>query len=235
MAEKVNIYCDESCHLENDGIPVMVLGAVWVPESEVGNISTRLRQIKRDHNLSDKFELKWSKVSPGQLAYYRAVIDYFFDSPLIRFRGLVVPDKAKLKHEKFNQNHDDWYYKMYFVMLKQILRSEASFNIYIDIKDTKSIQKVHKLHDVICSSIFDFDKDIISRVQQIRSHESEILQVADLLSGAIGYANRGLDTSQAKLELVDRIRKRTRFSLIHSTLPSERTFNLFIWSPTESD
>jgi hypothetical protein len=28
MSEIYNIYCDESCHLEKDKIPVMVLGAV---------------------------------------------------------------------------------------------------------------------------------------------------------------------------------------------------------------
>ena len=28
MKQIINVYCDESCHLENDHIPVMVLGAV---------------------------------------------------------------------------------------------------------------------------------------------------------------------------------------------------------------
>lgn len=30
-----NVYCDETCHLENDGINVMVLGAVWCPQSRL--------------------------------------------------------------------------------------------------------------------------------------------------------------------------------------------------------
>ena len=29
MSETYNIYCDESCHLENDDKPVMLLGAIW--------------------------------------------------------------------------------------------------------------------------------------------------------------------------------------------------------------
>jgi hypothetical protein len=29
MNKTYNIYCDESCHLENDKQEVMVLGAVW--------------------------------------------------------------------------------------------------------------------------------------------------------------------------------------------------------------
>jgi hypothetical protein len=31
MSDTFNIYCDESCHLENDHQKVMVLGAVWCP------------------------------------------------------------------------------------------------------------------------------------------------------------------------------------------------------------
>ncbi len=31
MGDIFNVYCDESCHLENDHRKVMVLGAVWCP------------------------------------------------------------------------------------------------------------------------------------------------------------------------------------------------------------
>ncbi len=31
MSQTFNVYCDESCHLENDHQPTMILGAVWCP------------------------------------------------------------------------------------------------------------------------------------------------------------------------------------------------------------
>jgi len=31
MSQVFNVYCDESCHLENDHQTAMVLGAVWCP------------------------------------------------------------------------------------------------------------------------------------------------------------------------------------------------------------
>ncbi len=49
----------------------------------------------------------------------------------------------------FNQDHDTFYYKMYFDLLKVILKPEFSYNIYTDIKDTKSQNKVEKLQDVL--------------------------------------------------------------------------------------
>jgi hypothetical protein len=59
-----NIYCDESCHLENDAINVMVLGAIWCAKEKKQEISKRIREIKSDFGLSPEFEIKCNKVSP---------------------------------------------------------------------------------------------------------------------------------------------------------------------------
>jgi hypothetical protein len=59
-----NVYCDESCHLEHDHQPIMVLGAVWCPTEKAREISVSLRDIKKAHSLSPAFEIKWTKVSP---------------------------------------------------------------------------------------------------------------------------------------------------------------------------
>lgn len=42
MSATYNIYCDESCHLENDHQKVMVLGAVWCPLEKRREIAVRL-------------------------------------------------------------------------------------------------------------------------------------------------------------------------------------------------
>jgi len=39
MGQTYNVYCDESCHLQNDGLSVMVLGAVWCPLEKAGPIA----------------------------------------------------------------------------------------------------------------------------------------------------------------------------------------------------
>ena len=44
MSTTYNVYCDESCHLENDGQKAMVLGAIWCPLEKTGksqNASTK--------------------------------------------------------------------------------------------------------------------------------------------------------------------------------------------------
>ena len=81
---------------------------------------------------------------------------------------------------------------------------------------------------------YDYQKKIIKKVQQVHSHEVEILQLTDLLIGAISYINRGLNTSKAKNELITLIKQRSKYSLVKSTLLRERKFNIFIWEPQKA-
>jgi len=77
--------------------------------------------------------------------------------------------------------------------------------------------------------VYDFDRRIVERLQQIRSEESSVLQLADLLIGALSYHARGLDGSAAKLELIELIKKRSGKGLVANTLVRENKFNLFFW------
>jgi len=233
MGATYNVYCDESCHLEHDGQSIMVLGAVWCPIERSRTIAVDIRNIKQRHNMPPQFESKWIKVSPAKLNFYQDLLDYFFDNKDLHFRALVVPDKSLLNHELFGQDHDTWYYKMYFDMLKVILSPEDCYRIYLDIKDTRSAVKTDRLHDVLCNNMYDFQRQIIERVQTVHSHELEILQITDLLVGIISYANRHLSGSPAKLALLDHMKTRSGYELTKTTLLRESKVNLFMWHASE--
>lgn len=220
--------------MENDQQRVMVLGAVWHEVKDTRRIADAIRALKRTHGLPSHFEVKWTKVSPAKVEFYQSLIDYFFDDPALSFRALIVPDKGKLRHSDFGQDHDTWYYKMYFDMLKVLFEPAGEFRIYIDIKDTQSGVKLRKLHDVLCNNMYDFQRDILRRVQAVHSHEIEQLQLADLLIGAVCYANRGLATSPAKSDLVEHLRSRSGYCLTKTTLLREKKVNLFRWRPQET-
>jgi hypothetical protein len=234
MPQSYSIYCDESCHLEHDGLGVMVLGAVWCLTEKSREVMTRIKEIKLRHGVAALTEAKWVKVSPAKLALYLELVDYFFDDDDLHFRALIVPDKGKLDHAAFRQDHDDWYFKMYFDMIKVLLGPEYEYRIFLDIKDTRSSVKVAKLHEVLCNNMYDFHREILKDIQTVRSHEVQILQLCDILLGAIGYANRDLHTSRAKEKLVERIRQRSGYGLRRTTLYGESKFNLFVWRASEA-
>ena len=234
MSEIYNIYCDESCHLENDRQKAMVLGAVWCPLDKSREIAVRLREIKQKHGLSSLFEVKWTKVSPAKTRFYLDLVDYFFDDDDLHFRALIVPDKSLIRHDAFpGQDHDDWYYKMYFDMLKVIFKPEARYRIYLDIKDTRGAQKVVKLHEVLCNDRYDFSREVIERLQLVHSHEIEQLQLADLLIGAVAYLNRNLNGNEGKIALIERMKHRSGYDLTRTTLLREEKMNIFRWHATE--
>lgn len=230
MTTEYNVYCDESCHLENDGQKAMVLGAVWCPKDKRLEIAERIREIKQKHGLERDFEIKWTKVSPSKLAFYQDIVDYFFDDDDLHFRGLIIPDKSVLDHERHQQDHDEWYYKMYFTMLKTIFDPDSRYYVYIDIKDTLGHEKVEKLQDILCTNAYDFSRKMIADVKRVHSHEVEHLQIADLLIGALSYLHRELSGNSAKEALIARIRQRSGYRLTFNTMIRELKFNLLIWS-----
>lgn len=65
-----NIYCDESCHLENDNADIMILGAVTCTESEKAVIYNEIRAIKKKNGLDSHFEIKWTKVSESKVEFF---------------------------------------------------------------------------------------------------------------------------------------------------------------------
>ena len=224
-----NIYCDESCHLEHDDCVVMVLGALWCPKDKKQKIFDCLKEIKVRHGFSSIFEIKWNKVSPAKVGFYIDLVNYFFDDNDLHFRTLIVPDKSKLDHAFFNHTHDVFYYKMYFDLLKVIFEPDAGYNIYLDLKDTQGWYKIKKLEEILRSSSYDFSHDIIRKIQEVHSREVVLIQLADLLTGAVAYANRDLTTNSGKLALVNKIRKRSGYTLKYTTLLREQKFNIFRW------
>jgi hypothetical protein len=225
-----NVYCDESCHLENDHQPVMLFGCIWCPKNISGNYSMEIQGIQKRHNANG--EIKWTKVSASKRLFYIELVEWFFCQSNLHFRTLVVQNKSLLRHDIFNAgSHDIFYYKMYFSLLNKILSPDCTYNIYLDIKDTRSRQKLAKLKEILCNNVYDLTNQMISHIQNIHSHESSIMQVADFLMGAVSYKQRGLSNNPTKLEIIRKIEDYTHRPLLYSTPLSEQKFNIFLFTP----
>ncbi len=223
----INLYCDESCHLENDSQTVMLIGAVACPDYAKESVYSDIKEIKKKHSISFHNEIKWVKVSNSKVNYYLDLVRYFFHNDLLAFRCVMLPDKSKLRHDDFNQTHDDFYYKMYYYVISKFLNTDDKLKVFIDIKDTKSSRKTKKLKEILSNYACD-RYESIDDIVLLRSHENSILQLADLLIGAISYKNRNLSTNDAKVSVCNEIISLSGNSLTHTTPYSNTKFNILI-------
>jgi hypothetical protein len=159
-------------------------------------------------------------------------VDWFLAEEPLHFRGLVVLDKQRLNHAAFNQgDHDLFYYKMQFSLLNKILSPDSRYAIYLDIKDTRSRLKLKSLKEVLCNNVYDFTSEMIGHIQNIHSHESELMQVADFLTGALAYRHRGLSGNAAKMQVIEHLETRLGRTLSRATSLREQKLNIFLFRP----
>lgn len=223
------LFCDESCHLEHDNSNVMVLGTLCCPEDRVEAINRQIKTLRYQHNYQT--ELKWTKLHNKQIGFYKALIDLFLETESLRFKATVVLNKKSLNHEQFNQgSHNNFYYKMFYYALRDFLVAGNHYKIYLDYMDTQGRDKAGKLMEVLHNANFG-QVNITAYI--IRSHESQLIQLCDLLIGALSYSNRAdiAHESKVKNELVDYLVLKLCHRLDMGTPPWEQKFNIFRFSP----
>lgn len=235
----INIYCDESCHLQFDNSDIMLMGGLSCPKEKVRLISQKIRRLKVSYGLSENFEIKWTKVSNGQLSFYLDLLALFFDTPYLDFRCVIAPKKG-LNNEAFHQTYDEWYYKMYYLLLSKMLDPTKQYAVYVDIKDSNGGAKIAKLKRILESFLYSFHATCLKNIQIVRSDEVSLLQLCDLIMGCVGYANRFIDSPQsdlelspAKVEMCRSLEELAQRPLTHTTPLYETKFNIFVWRPAK--
>lgn len=174
MVEKTfNIYCDESTHLEHDRHPYMLYGYISIASNQIKICKEQIKAIKAKHGYDG--ELKWTNIHDKTFEMYKELVEYFFMTDM-NFRAVIV-DKSQIDETRPEYTFNDFYFRMYFQLLHHEIDLENTYNIYFDIKDTCSQEKLRKLKDILKwnASIRNF--------QFVRSHESSFLQLADVDGG----------------------------------------------------
>lgn len=225
------IFCDESNHLYSDSSNLMLIGGIGCPTNQVEYVNRAIKHIKHKHNA--KSELKWTKVNNNKKEFYQELLEFFFSSVYLKFNAQAVINKSRLNHDRYNEGEaDKFYYKMYYYALIPFLKPDLNVNIFIDYKDTKGGQRAKKLNEVIDNTFYG---QINCEFTIIHSHESQIMQLADVMIGAIAYKNRQdiEHTSEIKNFIIKTIEHLSGISLEASTPQWEEKFRIFRFVPRQ--
>lgn len=224
------IYADESSHLGES--PFMVIGAVWCNKNEVRNFTDKIKMLKAKYGIPEKVEIKWAKISGSKEDYYIELIKTFFGEEGVNFRAIVIPAEG-LNHELYDQTEDEFYYKAQYMMLKNVVsklsaNGEKTFRIFLDYKDSWSDTRSKRLADYLQNTRTLSDNTF--SCQPVRSEQSVLIQMADLLTGAVASANNNPNKKVlAKQNVIEAIEEKAGQKLTDKTPYGVDKFNIFRW------
>lgn len=229
-----NIYCDESrqdllaCQQSiNNNNRYCCIGGLMIPLEARNRVKNEIQELQKKYNTYG--ELKWGTVSQNKLNFYLHLIDYFFEESELAFRTIVI-DAEKIDNAIYNDSDQELgYYKFYYQMLVHWLDPNVTYRIYTDQKTNRDKQRLKELKTILNRSYH--CKLPIESIQAIDSCQSLILQMENILMGAVGYKynwnNMGLSSS--KNLLVQKIETHLKHEICH-TNKSEVKFNVFVIS-----
>lgn len=224
----INIYADESS-IDNLNAQDMIIGAVFLNRKKVSEIKRNIEQIKEKFSI--RGELKWVKTSKRVLPFYKELFEYLFSLGEEDFSFKCIKIKrAEIDYEKYHEGDKELaFYKFYYELLKNRLVAGNTYYIFLDFKPSKSKDRVRRIGEFL--SMVNSETNI-KHIQAYSSKELIFIQIADVLTGAVGYTNYE-QISPNKVELIKIIAKAIAKNSLDfcSSLNDDNKFNIFCIKP----
>lgn len=234
---KHHVYCDESSTKSR----FMVYGGIITSADNVPGFDALLAKWRSEKNMNG--ELKWTKVSKSKLAHYKSLVDLFFDHAEKRhlhFKAVVF-DTDEIDYATYHKGDESLgFYKFYYYFLLYKFGPYASTDehrlwVFLDQRSDATHIKLGTLRNVLAAGIrkkFSRTVDVVRRVEARVSHDCDLMQIADVLMGAVGFHCNGMDkkagASPAKIALAEHICKRAKLgNLLLQTPMWKRHFEIW--------
>jgi hypothetical protein len=198
----------------------MVYGGLIVSAESAGAFDASINAWRQKHNLRGEF--KWTKVSRAKLPRYSSLVKSFFthaSSGTAHFAAVVF-DTHEIDYATYHKGSEELgFYKFYYQFLRNKLGRYAVSDdsllwVFIDQRQSADSVKLGTLRNVLNAGIrkrFGRRTDVVRRVEARVSHDCNLMQVADVLMGAVGFHwnshHHAPSASPAKLELASQIAK----------------------------
>lgn len=222
-----DVYCDEALpDLFTSSRPharYLMIGALWAPSELRSEVKDKVSEVRGRHNVFG--EMKWGKVSPKTTAFYEEIIDLYFSfGTNLRFRCIAV-DRTKVDMRLHRNDAELGFYKFYYQLLHHWILDFNSYNIFCDLKTSRSPARLSELQKVLSNANLSAE---INCVQPLPSRELVLMQICDLLLGAATSRLNNPDgpSSEAKRAIIGRLEAGLGRAL-GPTPKSEEKFNVF--------
>lgn len=237
----VEVYCDET--LDRGGFDL--IGGLWIPRPKARRLREIIRGIRDQYNYP--YEFKWKKAGGTRLSpAYKELVTKVMDQIMARRMAFhcIAIRKELVDYDRFHEGDPELgYYKFVHWLMRKRIQPGETYIITMDRRTTREDNRLIDLRRVLnhCGrKDHGLGHDCCREVRAKPSGEDDLLQVADVLLGAVGYHyggyHRDSEASIAKNDLADRIAGALQKpDLCFASPKSERRFNIWRWSPQERE
>lgn len=235
-----HVACDES---GIDGQKYYGFGSLWMKYQRRGDFSRIIRELREKHKYFE--EIKWQKAHKKHYAdFYSDLTETFFKYQWLAFHCIVI--RKGIVDKSFHDGDYDLAMRKHFTKListkiKKIILAhpnrDCEFRIEVDPLPSR-YKKADEAFHKIANSMLMKELGGPARIRAVvtkDSKESEQIQIADFLLGAVMSAFQGKASSEAKLAVAQNIATYLGWEdLHHDTWQQERKFNIWYFhDPTK--
>lgn len=238
---RVEVYGDES--LKRGGYDL--LGGLWLPTEEAAQLRRDIAGLRAQTVAPNPSgEIKWTKCSGNkENPLFAAVIDLVMGrirADRAQFKCIVI-ERALVDNDNWNAGDEELgFYKAWQTLLFSKINKGFVYQIRLDARQLQKKHRLSDLRDVLNARGFrdkGLDYQCCGLVEGADSKLDDLIQAADLLTGAIGFhysgAHRDPNASPGKLAIAARICRHLRKrELCFSSMPWEDDFNVWKWRPS---
>lgn len=230
----IKVYCDES---RQTAARYMLLGGIWIPSWHEEEANNKCCAFRNDNGMWG--HMKWTKVKKQKIQEYKDFINIFFEQMNARraaFRCMVI-DTNQLDIKKYSKGDEELqFYKLYYLYLLNKLDKCYRNLVFLDPRQDKKKTRLSTLKIVLnrgAKKKFNIDYNLVSNVEPKPSAESNFIQMADILMGAVGFHWNVLhlkeSASEAKIEMANHIAGMLNKRDLHFESPKngDRFFNIW--------
>jgi hypothetical protein len=213
----------------------MVLGALIAEEDQARLLDAKLQHVKEQWRAGN--ELKWGKVSRTKLDVYEAFVTAGLSSLRRDAPGYyaIVVDTAALDHNRYNDGSSEIGFSkfIYQLLLKcaRLFHFGSNLDCFLDDRTTRqSLDELRRILNNGASKAFRARP--VRRVEYRDSKDTNIIQLVDLLTGAVAYHWNGNDkadgASPARVWLASHIARGAGMSRLDvGTAPGRDRFSVW--------
>lgn len=223
------IYTDES---NITASRYMLIGGLWLPLAAQRHATLALERVREPYDLLH--EMKWTKVSRTMLPAYKSFVDVFFEEVDLAFHCIVI-DRYALDYATYHRGDEELgFYKFYYLLISRKLTAGDSYWLYTDERHNRKPYRLEVLKLTVNRWWHrQAGVEPLQVVEPTRSHDEDMLQLADLLLGAVGYCWNDRGESDAKVRLARHIADQMGWATLKvRTSPYATKFNIWVWDPT---